>query len=60
MMYQYLPDRGPFNRDKIWQPFSSDTPAYIVPPIENISDGPSGLTCYPGTGLTGDFANCFF
>ena len=60
MMYQYLPDRGPFNRDKIWQPFSADTPAYIVPPIENISDGPSGLTCYPGTGLSGDFTNCFF
>lgn len=60
MMYQYLPDRGPFNREKIWHPFHDETPAYIVPPIENISDGPSGLTCYPGTGLTGDFANCFF
>ena len=60
MMYQYLPDRGPFNREKIWHPFSEETPAYIVPPIENISDGPSGLSCYPGTGLTGDFANCFF
>ena len=60
MMYQYLPDRGPFNRDKIWQPYSADTPAYTVPPIENISDGPSGLTCYPGTGLTGDYQNCFF
>lgn len=60
MMYQYLSDRGPFNRDKVWQPFSPDTPAYTVPPIENISDGPSGLTCYPGTGLTGDYQNCFF
>lgn len=60
MMYQYLPDRGPFNRDKIWEPFSANTPAYVVPPIENISDGPSGLTCYPGTGLTGDYQNCFF
>ena len=60
MMYQYLPDRGPFNRDKIWEPFSANTPAYTVPPIENISDGPSGLNCYPGTGLTGDYQNCFF
>ena len=60
MMYQYLPDRGPFNRERIWEPYSRDTPAYIVPPIENIADGPSGLTCYPGTGLSGDFANCFF
>ena len=31
-----------------------------MPPIENIGDGPSGLTCYPGTGLEGDYANCFF
>jgi quinoprotein glucose dehydrogenase len=60
MMYQYISDRGPFNREKIWHPFSKETPAYIVPPIENISDGPSGLACYPGTGLTGDYKNCFF
>ncbi|GAB5401944.1 MAG: c-type cytochrome [Aureliella sp.] len=60
MMYQYLPDRGPFNREKIWHPYSEETPAYIVPCIENISDGPSGLTCYPGTGLIGDYANTFF
>ena len=61
MMYQYLPDRGPFNREKIWEPYNKDvTPAYIVPPIANIGDGPSGLACYPGTGLSGDYANCFF
>ncbi len=60
MMYQYIPDRGPFNREKIWHPFSGETPAYTVPPIENIGDGPSGLACYPGTGLEGDYANCFF
>ena len=60
MMYQYISDRGPFNREKIWHPFSTATPAYTVPPIANIGDGPSGLTSYPGTGLTGDFANCFF
>ena len=53
MMYQYLPDRGPFNRDKIWQPFSAETPAYTIPPIENISDGPSGLNCYPGHRFNG-------
>jgi len=26
--------------------------AYIVPPIENIADGPSGVSVYPGTGAT--------
>lgn len=59
MMYQYISDRGPFNREKIWHPYSPDTPAYIVPPIDNIADGPSGLAYYPGTGLTDDFLNCF-
>jgi quinoprotein glucose dehydrogenase len=51
MHYQYLPDRGPFNREKIWQPFHDEQPAYLVPPIANFSDGPSGLAFYPGTGF---------
>jgi quinoprotein glucose dehydrogenase len=60
MYYQYLEDRGPFNREKIWEPFSEDTPAYIVPPIANISDGPSGLEYYPGTGFGDEFLGRFF
>ncbi len=51
MHYQYLPDRGPFNREKIWEPFHEEQPAYIVPPIANLTDGPSGLAYYPGTGF---------
>ena len=51
MFYQYLPDRGPFNREKIWEPFHPEQPAYIVPPITNFTDGPSGLAYYPGTGF---------
>ena len=60
MYYQYQQDRGPFNREKIWHPFHEDTPAYIVPPIENISDGPSGLEYYPGTGFGDRFKGRFF
>ncbi|MEY4568263.1 MAG: Quinoprotein glucose dehydrogenase precursor, partial [Planctomycetota bacterium] len=60
MFYQYLDDRGPFNRDKLWQPYQPSTPAYIVPPIINFADGPSGLTYYPGTGLDDSFNNTFF
>lgn len=60
MFYQYLPDRGPFNRDQLWQPYQPSTPAYIVPPIINFGDGPSGLTYYPGTGLGEEFKNTFF
>ena len=51
MHYQYLPDRGPFNRDRIWEPLHQEQPAYIVPPIANLTDGPSGLAFYPGTGF---------
>ncbi|WP_146457958.1 PVC-type heme-binding CxxCH protein [Rubripirellula tenax] len=64
MQYQYLADRGPFNRDKIWEPFHNEQPAYIVPPIINFTDGPSGLEHYPGTGfgdqLNGQFLICDF
>ena len=55
MYYQYQEDRGPFNREKIWHPFNEDTPAYIIPPIQNFADGPSGLEHYPGTGFGVDF-----
>lgn len=51
MYYQYLPDRGPFNRERIWEPFHKEQPAYLVPPVANYSDGPSGLVYYPGTGF---------
>ncbi len=60
MMYQYLPDRGPFNQEDIWHPFNPESPAYIVPPIANFSDGPSGLTFYPGTGLGDEYKDTFF
>ena len=59
MEYQYLSDRGPFNREKIWHPYNEDTPAHIVPPIRNFADGPSGLVFYPGTGLGPEFDNRF-
>ena len=58
--YQYLGDRGPFNREKIWYPRNDDTPAYIIPPIANLGDGPSGLEFYPGTGFSDDFNDRFF
>lgn len=64
MHYQYLPDRGPFNREKIWHPYDPQQPAYIVPPIANFADGPSGLAFDPGTGgdasLRGRFLMCDF
>ncbi|MEX2174411.1 MAG: PVC-type heme-binding CxxCH protein [Pirellulaceae bacterium] len=60
MAYQYLPDRGPFNREKLWHPHHDGQPAYIVPPITNFADGPSGLAYYPGTGLPEHYRGRFF
>ena len=59
MYYQYLSDRGPFNRDKIWQPLHDEQPTYIVPPVANLTDGPSGLAFYPGTGFGNALKNKF-
>ncbi|MCA9150344.1 MAG: HEAT repeat domain-containing protein [Planctomycetales bacterium] len=60
MAYQYLPDRGPFNRESLWKPFHAEQPAYIVPPVTNIADGPSGLDYYPGTGFGPEYRGRFF
>ena len=35
-------------------------PKYIVPPIANLGDGPSGLTYYPGVGLPERYKGHFF
>ena len=59
MYYQYLPDRGPFNQESLWKPLTDDQAAYIVPPIANFSDGPSGLAYYPGTGFGDELKNRF-
>lgn len=60
MYYQYLPDRGPWNREKLWHPAHEGQAAYIVPPIVNLADGPSGLVFYPGIGLPDRYADHFF
>lgn len=60
MYYQYLKDRGPWNREKLWHPYHDGQAAYIVPPVINIADGPSGLAYYPGVGLPERYAGHFF
>lgn len=60
MAYQYLSDRGPWNREKLWHPQHEGQPAYIVPPIINMANGPSGLVYYPGTGLPEQYNGHFF
>ena len=66
MYYQYLEDRGPWNRERIWYPYRADEetsavqPAATLPPIANLGDGPSGLTFYPGVGLSDRYQGHFF
>lgn len=60
MYYQYLNDRGPWNREKLWHPQHEGQAAYIIPPIANIADGPSGLVHYPGVGLPDRYKGHFF
>ena len=59
MAYQYLPDRGPFNRERIWHLAHEGQPAYIVPPVAHLASGPSGVAYDPGTGLTDHFRGRF-
>ncbi len=58
--YQWLPNRGPWKDEGIWDVTRDDAPAYIVPPLANFSSGPSGLTHYPGTGLGPEYQDHFF
>ncbi len=60
--YQHpLIDRdSPWLADKLWQPRTPDTAAYLLSPICNIEDGPSGIAYYPGTGLNDSYRGSLF
>jgi len=62
--YQYMADsdylRGPCNAEKMWEPFHEGQPAWIVPPLANETNGPSGVAFYPGLGLPERYSNHFF
>jgi quinoprotein glucose dehydrogenase len=51
-------NRGPWNYEQIWTP--NTQVAYTLPPIRNFSNGPSGLTAYPGVGLADKYKGHFF
>jgi quinoprotein glucose dehydrogenase len=62
--YQFLEapySRGPWNEEKLWNPAFDGQAAYIVPPIANLADGPSGLAVDPGVSLLpAEYRNHFF
>ncbi len=52
--------RGPWNDELLWKPHFDGQAAYILPPIANLGNGPSGLCYYPGTGLPPGYEDYFF
>lgn len=53
-------NRGPWNTEKLWEPRWEGQPAWIVPPLINLGDGPSGIVHYPGTGFGEKYKGHFF
>jgi quinoprotein glucose dehydrogenase len=60
--YQFIesPSRGPWNTEKLWRPLPANEAAYLLPPLANLGDGPSGLTYNPGTALNSKYRGRFF
>lgn len=63
--YQHHPlgkEFNPWLAEKMWEPRDpkKNQPAYILSPIANLPDGPSGLVHYPGTGLPAEYNGSFF
>lgn len=52
--------RGPWLAERMCYPYFEGQAAYLLPPLANIGNGPSGLTYYPGTGLNDSFKDRFF
>ena len=51
--------RGPWNSEKMWYPQNDTQPAFLTPPIKNITSGPSGVSYYEGTGAGQDWQGRF-
>ena len=60
--YQFPPlgKDSPWLAGRLWQQRHEGQVAYILPPICNIEDGPSGIAYYPGTGLNSTYQGNLF
>ena len=65
MPFQTLEDtnkRGPWEQEHLWHLFDAEDrvqAAWISPPAAHLTDGPSGLAAYPGTGFPTEFDGTF-
>ncbi len=60
--YQHAPlgRAGPWMSEGLWKPDFAGRAAYLLPPVANIEDGPSGITYYPGSGFDDRFNRTIF
>jgi putative membrane-bound dehydrogenase-like protein len=49
--FQYMAEASPWMREKFWTTTFPGQAAYLLPPIQNYSDGPAGFKHDPGTAL---------
>ena len=65
MPFQTLEDpnkRGPWEQEHLWHVHDANDlvqAAWITPPVAHLTDGPSGLAAYPGTGFPKAFDGTF-
>jgi putative membrane-bound dehydrogenase-like protein len=66
MNYQTLEgsnQRGPWSQERTWWTWDAADPvrpAWTLPPIAHLGDGPAGMCFYPGTGLAPRYDGHFF
>ncbi len=60
MAYETMSDQGAWSMDLLWETAEKTRAAWVVPPIQHLSKGPSGLVFYPGVGLPDRYQNHFF
>ena len=61
--YQFITQpnsRGPWLAERQCYPQFEGQAAFLLPPLANIGNGPSGLTYHPGTGLNDSYKGHFF
>ncbi len=61
--YQYaehMANGGPWMAEQLWAPEANGNAAYLVPCVQPLGAGPSGLAYYPGTGWDEKYDDHFF
>ena len=52
--------RGPWMEERLWELQHPTQPAWVLPPVAYLGNGPSGFAHYPGLGLPERYQNHFF